>query len=90
VVQRPTAATEKFYGIDGLDRAVTAAPASALPRPLATLAQQRVELGATNGDGAAVWQRHDAARRIHGRDQVAFRDSTRMGYALAFAGVDLH
>jgi hypothetical protein len=35
-----------------------------------TLAQQRVELGATNGDDAAVGQGHRAAGRIHG--QVAF------------------
>lgn len=25
------------------------------PRPLATLAKQRAELGAAHGDGAAVW-----------------------------------
>jgi len=43
------------------------------PRPLATLAQQRVELGATHGDGAAVGQGRGAALRIYGRDQVAFR-----------------
>ena len=33
-----------------------------------------VELGATDGDGAPIWQGHCAACRIHGRDQVAFRD----------------
>jgi hypothetical protein len=43
------------------------------PRSLSTLAHQRVELGAAHGDGAAVGERHGAARRIHGRDQVAFR-----------------
>jgi hypothetical protein len=43
------------------------------PRPLTTLAQQRVELGATNGDGATIWQGYRAALRLDGCDQVAFR-----------------
>jgi hypothetical protein len=37
-----------------------------------TLAQQCVELGATDGDGATVWQAHCTAVRIHGSDQAAF------------------
>jgi hypothetical protein len=40
---------------------------------LATLAQQRVELGAAHGDGAAVGQGHRAAGSIHRCDQGAFR-----------------
>ena len=52
------------------------------PCPLATLAQQRVELGATDGDGATILQEYCATLRIHGRDQVALR-----GYlALSFWG----
>jgi hypothetical protein len=43
------------------------------PRPLATFAQQRVELGAAHGDGAAVGQGHRAAGGIHRCDQGAFR-----------------
>jgi hypothetical protein len=43
------------------------------PRPLATLAQQRVELGAAYGDSAAIGERHGTARRIHGGYQLAFR-----------------
>jgi Tripartite tricarboxylate transporter family receptor len=43
------------------------------PRPLATLAQQRVELGAAHCDGATIRQGHCSARRLHGHDQVVFR-----------------
>jgi hypothetical protein len=44
------------------------------PCPLATLAQQRVELGAAHGDDATVGERHGTARRIRGGYQLAFRD----------------
>jgi hypothetical protein len=43
------------------------------PSLLATLAQQRVELGAAYCDGAAIGQGRGAACRIHRLDQVVFR-----------------
>src|SRR5437899_2471851 len=38
------------------------------PGPPAPPAEQGVELGAARGDGAAVWQRHGAARGVDGLD----------------------
>jgi hypothetical protein len=43
------------------------------PRPLATFAQQPVELGAAYCDGLPVGQGRRAAGSIDRRDQVAFR-----------------
>jgi hypothetical protein len=48
------------------------------PYPLAPPTEQGVELGPAYRDGPAVGQRHGATRRIHGRDQVAFRDQVRL------------
>jgi hypothetical protein len=44
------------------------------PRPLTTLAQQHVELGAAYCDGATIRQRHCSARGIDRHDQIALRD----------------
>jgi hypothetical protein len=43
------------------------------PRPLAAIAQERVELGAAYCDGTTIEQGYRAARRLDGCDQVALR-----------------
>jgi hypothetical protein len=43
------------------------------PRPLSTLAQQRVKLSAAYCDGTAVGEGHRATSGINGLDQIVFR-----------------